>query len=174
MLLWNIKELPSFHVDTDKVKAIEITAPFDLPQLKWSWFDEVEVKVREGECVLVALPENLNALDGQEVVVAGPSFACGEDLVERQNGYTIQGFIMVPYFGMIDCCVGNPVPYFQWTIVVDQLDAPWEIPHKGVIDPEVVVRGRLRVERSATKEGVFWLEDATIIQSAEMKKWGAI
>lgn len=170
LLLWNLKELPRFQVDASKVKTVEVPSSVELPRLDWSWFDDVEVKVREGECLLVSLPESLEALDGKEVVVAGPSFACGDELVERENGYSILGFILVPYFGMIDCCVGNPVPYFQWTIVVDRLNAPWEIPHKGVIDPDVVVRGRLRIERSATQEGVFWLEDAEIIHSAELDR----
>lgn len=172
LLLWNLKELPSFQVDASKVKTVELPTSVDLPRLDWSWFDAVEVKVREGECVLVSLPENLNALDGKEVVVAGPSFACGDELVEREDGYTILGFIMVPYFGMIDCCVGNPVPYFQWTIVVDRLASPWEISHKGVINPDVVVRGRLRIERSATQEGVFYLEDAELVHSAELDRMG--
>lgn len=174
LCFWNLKELPSFQVDTDQVNTLEIPDSIEVPNLDWSWFDEVEVKVRAGECILVSLPDVLHQLDGKEVVVAGPSFACGDDLVEHKDGYTIKGFIMVPYFGMIDCCVGNPVPYFQWTIVVDRLQTPWKIPHKGVIDPDVIVRGRLRIERSATQEGVFWLDDANIIQSKESDRWEAL
>ncbi|WP_136080490.1 hypothetical protein [Pontiella desulfatans] len=170
LVLWNIRELPDFRVDASKVKAIAVPDAVDVPQLDWSWFDEVEVVVREGVCSLVSIPPQLEALDGKEVVVAGPSFACGDDLVERMDGYTIKGFIMVPYFGMIDCCVGNPVPYFQWTIVVEKLATPWEINHKGIIDPDVVVRGILRIERGSTQEGVFFLEEAEVIHSADAEK----
>ncbi|MFC1761103.1 hypothetical protein ACFL6U_03385 [Planctomycetota bacterium] len=167
LLFWNIKEFPDLRVDPAKVKAMNVSVDVNVPLLDWSWFDGVEVDVRQGVCTLISLPPELAALDGKQVVVAGPSFACGEDLVERKEGYTIKGFIMVPYFGMIDCCVGNPVPYFQWTIVVKKLATPWEIHHKGIIDPDVGVRGRLRIERGPTREGVFFLEHAKVIYSAD-------
>jgi hypothetical protein len=170
LVFWNIKEFPDFRIDASKVRDVAVPVTVELPQLDWKWFDQVEVDVKEGVCALVSLPSQLEALDGKEVVVAGPSFACGDDLVERMDGYTIRGFIMVPYFGMIDCCVGNPVPYFQWTIVVEKLATPWEIRHKGIIDPDVVVRGKLRIERGPTREGVFFLEDAEVIHSADAEK----
>lgn len=167
LVIWNIKEFPDFRVDASKVKEIPVPESVDVPKLDWSWFDDVVVEVEEGVCSLESLPPQLDALDGEDVVVSGPSFACGDDLVERSDGYTIKGFIMVPYFGMIDCCVGNPVPYFQWTIVVKQLSPPWEINHKGIIDPNVVVKGRLRVERGESSDGIFFLEDANVIHSAD-------
>lgn len=167
LVIWNINEFPDFRVDASKVKEIPVPESVEVPKLDWSWFDGVKIEVKEGVCSLVSLPPQLEALDGADVVVSGPSFACGEDLVERADGYTIRGFIMVPYFGMIDCCVGNPVPYFQWTIVVKQLSTPWEINHKGMIDPDVVVKGRLRIERGPTREGIFLLEDADVIHSSE-------
>lgn len=170
LLVWNIKEFPDFHVDASKIKPNPVYESEGAPQLDWSWFDEVEADIKEGVCRLVSLPAQLEALDGKTVVVAGPSFACGEDLVERKYGYTIKGFIMVPYFGMIDCCIGNPVPYFQWTVVIDELAIPWEINHKGIIDPDVVVRGTLRIERDATQEGIFFLDHAEVIHSADAER----
>ena len=170
LLFWNIAEYHGFRIDASKVKDAAVPESVDVPRLDWAWFDNVKVNVREGTCGLVSLPPELAVLDGREVVVAGPSFACGDDLVERIDGYTIKGFIMVPYFGMIDCCVGNPVPYFQWTIVVKKLAVPWEINHKGIVDPDVVVKGRLRIERGATRDGVFFLENAVVIHSADAEK----
>jgi len=170
LLFWNMKEFPDFRVDASRIQQVPLPAYADVPRLDWSWFDDVEVNVKEGVCRLVSLPPQLEALDGKDVAVAGPSFACGDDLVERKDGYTIKGFIMVPYFGMIDCCVGNPVPYFQWTVVVEKLAAPWEINHKGIVDPDVVVRGTLRIERGATRKGIFFLENAELIHSADAEK----
>lgn len=168
LLFWNIKEFPDFSVDASKVKSMPVPDALDVPRFEWSWLDQVKIKLNEGAGTLVSLPSELELLDGKEVVVSGPSFACGDDLVERSDGYTIKGFIMVPYFGMIDCCVGNPVPYFQWTVVVKKLATSWEIHHKGIVDPNVVVRGRLRIERGESREGIFFLEDAEVIHSADV------
>lgn len=168
LVLWNFREYKNLEPDTARVEAIRMPelAP-DLPRLDWKLCDAVEVEVKEAVCRILSLPPELEALDGKEIVVSGPSFACGEDLVEHSTGYTIKGFILVPYFGMVDCCIGNPVPYFQWTVIVEQLQVPWEIPHKGIIDPDVVVRGTFRIERGQAFEGIFFLDDARVIYSAD-------
>jgi len=70
---------------------------------------------------------------------------------------------------MIDCCIGNPVPYFQWTVIVRPLAKPWEINHRGIVNPDVVVRGTFRVERGAGREGIFFLDNAEVIDSAEQR-----
>lgn len=170
LLLWNIYEFPEFQIDKSKVKNIPVPDSVDVPILEWSWFDAVEIKVREGICKLVSLPPQIKALEGKKVVVSGPSFSCGSDLIEHTDGYTIKGFIVVPYFGMIDCCVGNPLPYFQWTVIVRPLAQPWEIHHKGIVDPDVVVRGVFRIEHGTSREGIFFLDDAVVIHSADSEK----
>ncbi|WP_227021653.1 hypothetical protein [Oceaniferula marina] len=167
LLCWNLAEIRSVLTGPGDQLGLPVPEDVEVPEIDWAWFNEVEVEVEEGHCQLVSVPEALEQLDGCEVVVSGPSFACGEQLIERKDGYTITGFVMVPYFGMIDCCVGNPIPYFQWTLVVKQLQKNWEIEHKGVVDPDVVVRGTLRIERSRTEEGVFFLENAEVIRSAD-------
>lgn len=167
LLLWNFREFASLQPDPGRIEQPVIAIEDETPRFNWEWCDEVHVEVKDAVCRIVALPPELEALDGQAVVVAGPSFACGDDLVQHADGYTIKGFIVVPYFGMIDCCIGNPIPYFQWTIVVDQLVTPWEIHHKGIVDPDVVVKGNLRIERGQAFEGIFFLENAEIIDSAE-------
>lgn len=139
ILCWNLVEIFSIQPGRGAA-ALGVPESIDLPSLNWDWFNQVEVTVVEGVCREVKIPPDLERLDGEMVVVSGPSFACGDDLVEHAEGYTIKGFVMVPYFGMIDCCVGNPIPYYQWTIIVKELASPWEIHHKGVIDPSVVVR----------------------------------
>lgn len=171
LVVWNIQEFKSLEPDTDKVDAISVPElRTELPQLDWKLCDAVEVKVVDAVCNIVSLPQGLEELDGREIVVSGPSFACGEDLVEHESGYTIKGFILVPYFGMVDCCIGNPIPYFQWTVIVEQLSVPWEIPHKGIIDPDVVVKGTFRIERGEAYEGIFFLDDAVVIYSADAAK----
>ena len=170
LLFWNIYEFPDFQIDESKVKNIPIHESVDVPHLEWSWFDAVKVQVREGICKLKSLPPQIEALEGKKVVVSGPSFACGSDIIERTDGYTIKGFIMVPYFGMIDCCVGNPIPYFQWTVIVKPLAQPWEIHHKGIVDPDVVVSGVFRIERGTSREGIFFLDNAVVIKSVDSEK----
>ncbi|MEX0323757.1 MAG: hypothetical protein AB3N63_16465 [Puniceicoccaceae bacterium] len=172
LILWNIQEFKSLEPDTQRVESVAMPelAP-ELPRLDWKLCDAVEVEVVDAVCRIVSLPPGLEELDGKEIVVSGPSFACGEDLVEHKTGYTIKGFIMVPYFGMVDCCIGNPIPYFQWTVVVEQLTVPWEIPHKGIIDPDVVVKGTFRIERGQAYEGIFFLDDAVVIHSADAEKY---
>lgn len=167
LVVWNFREFASLQPDTGRMGTPVIAVEEDIPRFDWKWCDRVEVEVKDAVCRILSLPPELEALDGQPVIVAGPSFACGEDLVQHEKGYTIKGFIMVPYFGMIDCCIGNPIPYFQWTIVVDRLVTPWEIHHKGIVDPNVVVKGNLRIERGRAYEGIFFLDAAEVIDSAE-------
>ncbi|WP_146395946.1 hypothetical protein [Planctomycetes bacterium CA13] len=167
LVWWNVAEIPNFRIDTSKVKSMPIPESVSAAKLDWAWFDLVETDESEGKCKLVSMPEPLGSLEGKVVVVSGPSFACGDQIVERSDGYSIRGFVMVPYFGMIDCCVGNPIPYYQWTIVVKELRSPWEINHKGIIDPSVVVRGVLRVERQSSQDGIFFLDQAEVIDSVE-------
>lgn len=167
LLVWNILEFPDVRIDASKIDAMAVPGDVDAPQFDWTLLDKVKTDVRGGVCTLVEIPSELAELDGKLIIVSGPSFACGDDLIERADGYTIKGFIMVPYFGMIDCCVGNPIPYFQWTIIVRPLAEPWEINHKGIVDPDVVVRGRFRIEHEASREGVFFLDNAEVIDSAE-------
>ena len=167
ILVWNILEYPDYRVDTARLSRPPVPGGEDAPALDWSWFDRVKLDTREGGCRLLALPPELEQLDGRTVTVAGASFACGDDLEEKPDGYTITGFVLVPYFGMIDCCIGNPIPYYQWTLVVRPLQKAWTIPHRGLIDPNVVVRGNLRIERGETREGVFWLDRAEVIRAAD-------
>ena len=167
LLWWNIGEYPDFHPDARKIRSLPESQGTDAEKVDWAWFDKVKLDVTGTTCRLVSLPPELEALDGKTVVVSGASFACGDDLIEREDGYTIQGFILVPYFGMIDCCVGNPIPYFQWTIVVEKLHSPWQIHHKGIVDPTVVVQGVFRIERGSTTTGVFFLDQAEVIDSVE-------
>lgn len=169
LIWWNFQEFNNLKPETDRIVPIDAPISVDLPKFDWKWCDSVDVEVVDGVCRILSMPPELTEMDGQQVVVSGPSFACGEDLVERKDGYTIKGFIMVPYFGMIDCCVGNPIPYFQWTIVVEQLKTPWEINHKGIINPDVVVSGTLRIVRKDAREGIFFIDDAEIIYSAEQE-----
>jgi hypothetical protein len=167
LFIWNIAEFPDYHPDQRKIKTVSVPESDNAKELDWKWFDRVKIHVRQGECTLVSLPDELENLNGEFVTVSGASFACGDDIIESANGYTIRGFILVPYFGMIDCCIGNPVPYFQWTIVVKKLRTPWQIHHKGIIDPTVAVRGIFRVERGRSNEGIFFLDDAYILSAAE-------
>lgn len=167
LLVWNLFEYRSMEPDVGRIPSRVVEIDPDTPRFDWKWCDKVEVEVVNAACRILSLPPELEALEGREVIVAGPSFACGEDLVQHQTGYTINGFILVPYFGMIDCCIGNPIPYFQWTIVVEKLVHPWQIRHKGIIDPNVVVRGTFRIQRGDAFEGIFFLDEAEVIDSAE-------
>ena len=167
LLWWNIAELPDFSPDASHIQTLSLTGSVNAEVVDWTWFDDVKLHVTEAECRVVSLRPELEALDGKTVVISGASFACGDDIIEGEEGYTIGGFILVPYFGMIDCCVGNPIPYFQWTIVVEKLRVPWRIPHKGIIDPTVVVEGVFRIERESSQVGVFFLDQAEVVDSAE-------
>ena len=71
--------------DIDAVESIAMPelAP-ELPRLDWKLCDAVEVEVVDAVCRILSLPPELEALDGKEIVVSGPSFACGEDLVEHE------------------------------------------------------------------------------------------
>lgn len=166
LVVWNIGELPDFKPDKDKIQALSVSDTM-ATVLDWDWFDLVDIKITGTESRLLSLPDTLEYLDGKEVTVSAASFACGDDIVETVDGFTINGFILVPYFTMIDCCLGNPTQYFQWTIVVEELKTPWEIHHKGIIDPEVIVKGKLRIKREATRDGVFFLDDAEVVYTAE-------
>ena len=170
LIWWNVVEFPDFRPDRKKIKTLPVSKEVTATTLDWSWFDRVKVDVKEGQCRLMSLPPELEAVDGKEVIVTGASFACGDDIVEDETGYTIKGFILVPYFGMIDCCIGNPIPYFQWTIVLDQLQTPWRINHTGIVDPTVAVRGVFRVDRERSTEGIFFLDQAEVVHSAEQDK----
>jgi hypothetical protein len=170
LLWWNIAQLPDFRPDPRKIKAMTVPESIQAQSLDWRWFDRVKVEVKEGQCRLISLPPELEAVDGKEVIAAGASFACGDQIVQDETGYTIKGFIIVPYFGMIDCCIGNPVPYFQWTIVVDPLQTPWRIHHTGIVDPTVAVRGVFRVVRERSSRGIFFLDQARVVHSAEQDK----
>ena len=167
LVLWNFREFSNLQPDKDRIGAPVASLDEGIPQFNWEWCDRVDVEVRDAVCRIKALPSEIEELDGKQVIVAGPSFACGDDLVQHETGYTIKGFIVVPYFGMIDCCIGNPIPYFQWTIVVQELDTPWEIQHKGIVDPNVVVKGTLRIQRGPAHEGIFFLDQAVVVDSAE-------
>jgi hypothetical protein len=171
LIWWNVQEFRTLEPDPDKMESLSMPelAP-GLPRLDWKLCDAVEVEVVDAVCRIISLPPQLEALEGREIIISGPSFACGEDLVEHKTGYTIKGFILVPYFGMVDCCIGNPIPYFQWTVIVEQLVTPWEIPHKGIVDPDVVVKGTFRIQREEAYEGIFFLEDAVVIHSADAEK----
>lgn len=170
LLWWNIAELPDFRPDPRKIKTVAVPESSEAPSLDWNWFNRVKVEVREGQCRLISLPPELEAVDGKQVIAAGASFACGSQIVEDKTGCTIKGFILVPYFGMIDCCIGNPVPYFQWTIVVDPLQTPWRINHTGIVDPTVAVRGVFRVVRKRSSKGIFFMEQAQVVHSVEQDK----
>jgi len=165
LIWWNYHELSSVVHSGKEELAIPVNN--SLPVISWKSFDSVVIKTKDLQSQLVSLPSELEALDGKEVIISGSTFACGEDLVRRKDGCTIKGFIMVPYFGMIDCCVGNPIPYFQWTIIAKNLKEPWEIKHPGIIDPSAVVRGTFRIERGMTEVGIFYLDNAIVVDSVE-------
>jgi hypothetical protein len=165
LVLWNYQELSSV-IQSEK-EELAIPLENSLPVITWKSFDSVVVQTKDQQSKLVSLPPELEVLDGKDVIISGSTFACGEDLIRREDGCTIKGFIMVPYFGMIDCCVGNPIPYFQWTIIAKNLHEPWEIKHPGIIDPSAVVRGRFRIERGLTEEGIFYLDNAVVVDSVE-------
>ncbi len=166
LFAWNLLEHPSLNIDLSKVAAFNVEVQRGTHELKWEWFDQTEIAMSGGVGIIKKIPAQLEACDQQMVTIEGASFACGNQIEETPTGYSINGFIIVPYFGMIDCCIGNPTPYFQWTLMVNNMRRPWTIKHKGFIDPQVVVKGRLRIERTSMAEGVFFIDEAEVIASA--------
>lgn len=151
------QELPDLPKN---VKHPDSAFEFDVENF-WNSFKKVKTEWEDKEIKTVSIPDYLKKLDGQIITVRSISFLFRDGMTFTEEGCDIHQSLILPRFGVMFCCGVTPITRYEWTIVVNS-EKPWHLAGKipNVITTDVT--GRFRIATDNYKEGIFFVEQATV------------
>ena len=140
---------------------------FDAEQF-WMPFADVKIEWDQDIIKRVSIPDEIKNRNDQIVTVRAVTFLTKDGLTRTDDGgCKVHKSILLPPFGIIQCCNITPVPRFEWTIVVNSQNTPWTL--TGDIPNEIptIVTGRFRIATDDFNNGIFFIDDATVTPCSE-------
>ncbi|AQT68030.1 hypothetical protein STSP2_01184 [Anaerohalosphaera lusitana] len=128
----------------------------------WKPFGDVKIKWEGNTIESVSVPEEIRAMDGEVVSLPAICVLTRKGMEKNENGCTVNNFLVVPPFGVVRCCKLTPVTRYEWTVIVDCSDEPWQIEGEIPNAQTMNVRGRFRIAEKHLNEGLFFIEDAEV------------
>jgi hypothetical protein len=127
----------------------------------WDAFYKVRATIIDGQSANFSIPEELKILEGKDLKLSGAAVFFGNGC-EMLNDSTIsiRSFYLYPTLGLAQSCVLDPAEAMRWTIVVN-LQQPWILSRNEMVNAEVIVSGKFKIDTSKPYEAAFYFENAT-------------
>jgi hypothetical protein len=129
----------------------------------WDIFYKVRAKIIDGQSVEFDIPDKLKALEGEIISLSGAAVFFGNGCEMLTDSTTkIKSFFILPSLGLAQSCVLQPDEAMRWTIMVN-LAKPSVLSRNEMINAEVIVSGKFKIDTSKPYEAAFYIENATAI-----------
>lgn len=127
----------------------------------WDLFYKVRAKIIDGQSAKFDIPDKLRALEGETIPLSGAAVFFGNGCEMLTDSTTkIKSFFLLPTLGLAQSCVLQPDEAMRWTIMV-HLSNPWVLSRNEMINAEVIVSGKFKIDTSKPYEAAFYIENAT-------------
>lgn len=128
----------------------------------WDAFYKVRATIIDGQSANFSIPEELKILEGKDLKLSGAAVFFGNGCEMVNDSTTkIKSFFLLPTLGLAQSCVLNPAEAMRWTIMVN-LKESWVITRNDMINTEVIVTGKFKIDTTKPYEAAFYLENATV------------
>ncbi len=128
----------------------------------WDLFYRVRVTIIDGQSADFAIPAALRELDGSEIDISGAVAFRGDGARPLgSNRVAVAFFDLVPLLSMAYGCDILPELAMRWTLVVRPAEE-WTLTREEMIEAEVRVRGRFRIDASEPYNAAFFIDDAAV------------
>ena len=126
----------------------------------WDLFYKVRATIIDGQSASFDIPPELEALAGRTIIIKGAAAFRGEGSGIADNEHVaITFFDLMPLVSMTYGCEILPEISMRWTVVVSLRDE-WILSREEMIDAEVLVRGRFRIDTAQPYNAAFFIDDA--------------
>ena len=127
----------------------------------WDLFYKVRVVIIDGQSASFDIPAALKEREGELMEICGFAAFRGDGArpVDGQR-VAVLFFDLMPLLSMTYGCEITPEVSMRWTLVVN-LREEWVLTREEMINAEVSVRGRFRIDTSRPYNAAFFIDDAT-------------
>ncbi len=127
----------------------------------WDAFYKVRATIIDGQTAKFSIPKELKELEGNEINLSGAAVFFGNGCEMVNDSTTkIMSFFLLPTLGLAQACVIDPQEAMRWTLMVN-LDKPWKLSRNEMINTEVIVKGKFKIDTSKPYDAAFFVENAT-------------
>ena len=159
-----------YVIELSKIQVRESDRTLNLDELEsnasgklWDLFYRVRVKIIDGRSAAFDMPAELLELNGEEIELEGAvAFRSEGNRFVDNNHIAVAYFDLLPLVTLTYACDIAPDVYMRWTVVVSLRDE-WVLTREQMIDAEVAVRGRFRIDTSEPYNAAFFIDDAKAV-----------
>jgi len=127
----------------------------------WEPFYKVRATIIDGQSAKFSIPQELKDLEGNEISLLGAAVFFGNGCEMVNDSTTkIKSFFLLPTLGLAQSCVLDPQEAMRWTIMVN-LDKPWILSRNEMINTEVIIKGKLKIDTSKPYDAAFYIVNAS-------------
>jgi len=158
-----------YWVEYNKIRVDQSSNALTLDHLQrdssgelWDLFYRVRATLIDGNSADFRMPAALLALEGRRISLSGAAAFRGDgSRAFDAERVAIRFFDLLPLVTLAYGCDNLPDVAMRWTVVVTPR-TEWVLTRIEMIDAEVAVQGRFRIDPSQPYNAVFFIDDATV------------